>query len=295
MTLSRRELLAGAVALPALAKIGDETSSRVVAHTYIFSQELQKKNKKVAGSQDEIFGTLAKAGFTQVELTSEFFAKDAQAGTIAAMRKYNMQVPMVYFGGPMHDKEGSVNSYQNAIAIAEKVRNLGVKAINTNPDPKPKRAAKTMDEMRIEADCLNRIAITLTKANMQLFLHHHDAEMQNGAAEFKYLVAKTDPSLVKLCIDVHWAFRGGENPMNILKAAGTRLASVHLRNSAKGIWTESLGDGDVDYRAVAKYLKTAKLKPYLVVELAYDPTTQVTRDLTSNLKLGREYVEKVFA
>jgi inosose dehydratase len=294
VSLSRRELLAGAIALPALPKTGDHLASRLVAQTYIFIQELQKKNNKLAGSQDEIFGTLAKAGFTQAELMSEFFAQDATAGTLAAVKKYNVQVPIVYFGGPMHDKEASVNTYQKAVALTERVRRFGVKAINTNPAPKPRRAAKTTGEMRIEADCLNRIATTLAKANMNLFLHHHDAEMQNAAAEFKYLALKTDASLVKLCIDTHWAFRGGEKPMNILKIAGNRVASLHLRNSHKGIWSETLGDGDVDYRAVAKYLKTARLKPYLVVELAYDPSTQVTRDLAANLKLAREYAEKVF-
>jgi inosose dehydratase len=283
------------VGLPALVKAADETSGRVVAQTYIFMQDLQKKNKKIAGSQDEIFSTVAKAGFNQVELMSEFFTKDAAAGTLAALKKYNLQVPIVYFGGPMHSKEGSHNTYQDAVSLAERVRSIGVKAINTNPNPKPMRAGKTMDEMRIEADCLNRIATTIAKANLQLFLHHHDVELQNGAAEFKYLLLKTDLSLVKSCIDMHWAYRGGDNPMNILKLAGNRVASVHLRNSTKGVWSETLGDGDVDYRAIAKYLKTAKLKPYLVVELAYDAPTPITRDLASNLRMAREYTEKVFA
>ena len=294
MTLTRREILAGAVALPALAKTGDETSSRILSQTYIFIQDLQKKNKKLAGAQDEIFGTLAKAGFTQVELMSEFFAKDAAGGTIAAMRKYNIQVPVVYFSGPMHENATWMNTYQEALALAERVRSLGVKAINASPNPKPKRAGKTTDELRTQAECLNRIATTLNKANIELMVHNHDLEVQNGAGELKYLVFKTEPSLVKFCVDVHWAFRAGENPLNVLKIPANRVASVHLRNSVKGVWTEAVGDGDVDYRGVAKYLKTAKLKPYLVVELAYEPSTQITHDLTTDLKTSREYAEKIF-
>ena len=38
-----------------------------------------------------------------------------------------------------------------------------------------------------------------------------------------------------------------------------------------------------------------KIEPLLVVELAYHPETTVSRSLLDNLRMGREYAERVFA
>ena len=49
--------------------------------------------------------------------------------------------------------------------------------------------------------------------------------------------------------------RGGQDPMTILREAGKRIASLHVRNARNGVWLEELSDGDVDYREVALWLK----------------------------------------
>ena len=57
-------------------------------------------------------------------------------------------------------------------------------------------------------------------------------------------------------------------------------------------WTR--GNGDIDYRQVAAYLKQSGLRPLLVVELAYKKETAVTRSLEEDLQLSRKYAERVF-
>jgi sugar phosphate isomerase/epimerase len=57
---------------------------------------------------------------------------------------------------------------------------------------------------------------------------------------------------------------------------------------------EDLADGDVDYHEIADYLKQIGYSGYLVVELAYEKGTKVTRPLEEDLRLSRLYAEQVF-
>jgi sugar phosphate isomerase/epimerase len=57
---------------------------------------------------------------------------------------------------------------------------------------------------------------------------------------------------------------------------------------------EDFGDGDIDYRAVARHLRSAGFTGYLSVELAWDRETPVTRPLEESLRISREYAERVF-
>ncbi len=82
--------------------------------------------------------------------------------------------------------------------------------------------------------------------------------------------------------------------MTLLAECASRLGALHLRNSRKGVWLEEFGDGDIDYRQVAAYLKKIGFRGYLVVELAYDKNTEITRPLVESLRLSRKYAEEVF-
>jgi hydroxypyruvate isomerase len=57
---------------------------------------------------------------------------------------------------------------------------------------------------------------------------------------------------------------------------------------------EDFNDGNVNYRVVADYLKEIAYQGYLVVELAYEDRTKVTRSLEEDLRLSRLYTEKTF-
>jgi sugar phosphate isomerase/epimerase len=60
------------------------------------------------------------------------------------------------------------------------------------------------------------------------------------------------------------------------------------------VWTETFGDGDMDYRPIAAYLKGSGYSGYLMVELAYEKDTQVTRPLEEDLRISRDYAQKMF-
>ena len=129
---------------------------------------------------------------------------------------------------------------------------------------------------------------------MRLMLHQHDPDMAEGAREWRSNLHQTDSKLMWFCVDVHWVYRGKQDPMELLKEAGKRIANLHVRNSVNSVWSESLADGDVDYRAVEKFLESIQYQGLIAVELAYEKDTNPTRPLEEDLKISRQYAEKVF-
>jgi inosose dehydratase len=192
----------------------------------------------------------------------------------------------------MHDPDAAAKSVANVLALAASAAQAGTVAIDINPDPIGRE--KTNEELTVQAENMNRLGEALRKREQRLFVHHHIPEMANSAREWRHILQHTDPALVWLTVDTHWAYRGGQDWMGIVREAGKRLASLHLRNSSGGVWSESFGEGDLDYSKLANYLREAGLHPYLVVELAYESKTPHTRSLTENLRLGREYAQRVF-
>jgi sugar phosphate isomerase/epimerase len=141
---------------------------------------------------------------------------------------------------------------------------------------------------------LNRLGQDLAQDGVGLMFHHTQAEMQEDAREWRYLLAHTEPGLVSCCLDVDWATRAGLNPLSLIDTAGPRLRNVHLRNPRMGVNQELLGGGDIDMSRIARLLRQMRYDGFLVVELLYDTNTKRQRGLTEDLSLSRWYMQEIF-
>jgi len=291
---SRREFLAGMAAAGGLQAARSGYEPKLLLQPYVWTQQLQKEKVPLAEGLDRVFGSASRAGYKRLEIQDLFIAPAARERTTALLSQYNLDVDVVYAGGTFHDAEAAERSIAQILTVADAAKDLHCQWINTNCNPKKGKESKTDHELATEAANLNRLGQHLKERGMRLMLHQHDPDMAEGAREWRSNLHHTDPKLLWFCVDVHWVFRGKQQPMELLKEAGQRIASLHLRNSVNGVWSESLGDGDVDYRAVAKFLQQIKYKGFLAVELAYEKDTNPTRPLEEDLKISREYAEKVF-
>ena len=88
--------------------------------------------------------------------------------------------------------------------------------------------------------------------------------------------------------------RGGVDPLSLIKEYPDRIESLHLRNSKDGIWTEAFCEGDIDHSKMSQLLRDIGFSGWLIVELAYEEKTVITRTLQENALLSREYVREVF-
>jgi sugar phosphate isomerase/epimerase len=292
MFLNRREfLIAGSCAVLSSAAPG---SSRMSVEAYIFQQYASRQHKKLGDVLDEAFSMTRKAGFRNIELNQEFFAPELRDRTLALLRSNNLAMPSVYVGGAMHETALADKTSQRALEIGAICKPFGCKAIVNNPDPLAGGAEKTDSDLKIETESLNRMGRVLRGEGFHLRVHHHTPEMVDNAREWRYILHHTDPKYVSLCMDLDWVHQGGQDPLTLLREAGTRVEEIHVRNSKNKLWLEAVEDGDVDYRKIAAYLEQSGLKPLIVVELAYRPNTVVTRPLEEDLRLSRIYTEKVF-
>ncbi len=292
--MNRRQLMLLAAASPLVR--ADNQSTRIACQCYVFEQQYGEKKQKTIDNVDEILSTVSGAGYRAVELTSTYFPPEKTAESLALLDKHNLALPIAYIGGPMHDDRWQ-ETYARTLAYADRLKShKGLEAISFNCDPKPKSEAKTDAELETEAQALEKLGADLKNRGLRLLVRARmRLEMANHAREWRYFFHHTSAENVGICLDTHWVYRGGENGIDILKEAGTRIGDVHLRNSVNGTWLEEFSAGDVDYSAVAAELKKQHYQGWLTVELAWDPQTQKTRSLAEDLKRSREYTERVFA
>lgn len=261
---------------------------------YIWIQNFASRKVALAAGEDEALREMHQAGYPRVELTANFFDPEVRENTRELLAKYALNPESVYAGTTLHEVQAAEASIQTVVELAKFFQPLGTRIIVTNPSPKPNQERKSDDELKTQAQYVNQLGAAVQRQGMKLLLHHHTPELRDHAREWWYELQHTDPKLAGCCVDVHWAYRGGQEVMPFLQRVGTRIESLHLRNSLQGVWMEDFGPGDVDYTPVAAYLHRINYRGFLVVELAYEKSTVITGSLEEDLLSSRIYTEKVF-
>lgn len=293
--ISRRSWLAGLCAAPA-ASAARGYDPVFAGQPYVWTQYYAREKQSFTDHFADVLKSFSSAGYSTVELLPAFFDARFIERTVGLLRQYKLKAPVLYHGGVMHTREGADKTILTICELARRTKKASVAldAINFNPDPLPGKAPKSDAQLKAQAQGVNRLAAELKKQNVRLFIHQHDPEMKNGAREWRHILANTDEKLVRFCLDTHWVYRGGMDVQTLVRECAPRLGSLHLRNSKNGVWLEDFTAGDIDYPAIARFLKQEGFRGYLVVELAWDKETEITRPLESNLRRSLEYAKEVF-
>jgi inosose dehydratase len=269
------------------------TVSIATAQMYIWSQTFHREGRDLEAGMSEVLGEVAAAGYQGVEgwLTS-CATEEAADRFRGLLEQHGLQLTSLYTGGCYYDEDRAQQSFAALLPAAEQAAGIGCPALCMNPDVKRER--KSDAELRIQADWLNRVGQALKELGMGLWIHNHDPEMRDAGRELRSNLDRTDPGLVGFCADIHWIYRGGGNVFEYLERYGSRLGSLHMRNSTAGVWSETLGDGDLDYRAIAARVADQQFNGPLIVELAIENGTPRTRPVVENMRQSRQYLREVF-
>jgi inosose dehydratase len=298
--LSDMARLAGATLVSPRVLLGGNKASaghyapKLSVEVYIWIQHLESEKKTLAEGVEEVLASFHGAGYRRVELNQDFFQPALRERTLALLAKYKLTPETIYAGTTLHKAAAAERSVKEVVELGRLLKASGTRVIVTNPSPKRGQAPKTKEELDTQAKYVDQLGAELHQQGMKLALHHHTPELVEHAREWRHLLQHTNPRRVYCCVDVHWAYRGGQEVMSFIRETGDRLVELHLRNSKQGVWTEDFGPGDIDYQKVADYLRGISFNGYLVVELAYEKDTQITRSLDEDLRLSRQYTEKVF-
>lgn len=232
----------------------------------------------------------------------EPFGENAEAVRRAAKlaEEAGLATPSMYAGGILHD-EGAAAIVEGIVEAARAARDHGTRVVVVNPNPirwgGPEN--KSDAQLRTQAAHLQRLGERLRDLGLALAYHTHDPEMRAAAREFHHMLVATDPAVVKLCFDAHWIYRGAEDSnvamLDIARLYGDRVVHMHLRQSHGGVWSETIGDGDVDYPALVEVLRERGARPLLVLERAIEKGTPSTMPWEDAERRSLAYLRDAFA
>jgi len=271
---------------------------RVACSQYPWLVFYQREGKDFNKSLDAGLAEVAKSGADGFE---PMIGSPQQVDEMAPLlKKHGLEMRSFYINSVLHQAEEVDTSIAQIVAAAEKAKRAGARIIVTNPSPIRWGGPENKDDaqLRVQATALDKLGGQLKSLGLTLAYHNHDIELRNAAREFHHMMVGTDPQNVTLCLDAHWVYRGAGNSavalFDVLKLYGPRISELHLRQSAKNVWTETFGAGDIDYPALAKYLRSIGVQPHLVLEQAPENGTPKTMDAVESHRRGIEHARGVF-
>lgn len=260
----------------------------VGAHPWVYAAK--EPQNDIYPILDRIFADMSAAGMDGVELIHTAFRPDGAADRIADLsQRHSLPVIGTSFGGQMWDRSAHAEVLSDAELVVTRMGQIGGRTLGTSVGNTPE--PKTADQLDAQADVLREI-IAICEANgVVLNLHNHTYEVENNLHDLGGTLERIPD--VKLGPDLNWLLRGGVDPVGFIRQYGSQIVFLHLRDQyADGKWSESLGEGDMDYAAIGDALRSVGFAGDAAVELAHERDFELTRPLGESLRMSRECVRE---
>ena len=216
---------------------------------------------------------LADIGYKEIESypgqKGHYFGMEA--AEFAKMTKdLGLNLVSSHFGsGSPDDKPGDwhrATMLHNFDQLAAKAAETGQQYITCSSLSESLR--KTKDDLKRTADLFNQTGEKAKKAGLQFAYHNHafEFDQEGDVMMYDYLLANTDPELVKYELDLFWVTAAGKDPVAYLEKYPNRFPLCHVKDMDKQDKTRNteVGTGSIDYQKVLKAAKDNGMKHYLV-------------------------------
>lgn len=153
-----------------------------------------------------------------------------------------------------------------------------------------KEYRNTLDDYRVLAEKLNNAGKLIKEAGLQFAYHNHDFEfipMENGQHGYGIILNNTDKDLVKLELDLYWATRAKQDPVQLFERDPGRFVMWHVKDMDKnsGSFTE-VGTGVIDFKRIFAKQERSGLQHIFVEQ------DIVAGDLLKSIEQSFKYVKK---
>jgi sugar phosphate isomerase/epimerase len=114
---------------------------------------------------------------------------------------------------------------------------------------------RTQEGIRVLAPRLDTIGRQCREHGITFGYHNHDFEFTRVGAIYliDFLLQNTDPSLVKIELDVYWAAYAGVDPVSYLQVLADRVILVHLKDMAADRSMTEVGKGILDMLQICAF------------------------------------------
>lgn len=125
----------------------------------------------------------------------------------------------------------------------------------------------TLDEIKTAVEVFSRSGEACKKNGVQFAYHNHVTEFDNvdGVRPFDYILNHTDKDLVKMELDLAWATKAKQDPVQLFKLHPGRYPLWHVKDLDKEkLEPAEVGSGVVDFKRIFANAKESGMKYFFV-------------------------------
>jgi sugar phosphate isomerase/epimerase len=184
--------------------------------------------------------------------------------------KRNLHVITISFNGPAHDPARRAEVIANAKKAMGFLKGFGASRLVVFS---PSRAGGVSDEkFKTMCECYNQLGEVAGEMGFRAGLHNHLGQMVQDTAEVDRCMAMTDPKLFSFSPDTAHLFLAKVPVAETLLKYKDRLMLLDYKDAkfASANFKENifdLGDGDIDFPACHRVLKSIAYKGWICVDL----------------------------
>jgi sugar phosphate isomerase/epimerase len=153
------------------------------------------------------------------------------------------------------------NLMDNSQELIDTVAEGGIKYIVCANIP-----VTTADEIKQAAVVLQRAGEQAKKAGLQLVYHNHANEFGNtdGIVAYDYFLSQVNADILKMELDLGWAFKAGKNPVDIFNQNPGRFPLWHVKDMTAAGDIVAFGEGVYDFKATFNSAKKAGMEYFFI-------------------------------
>ena len=286
--LAGSALLAGPLNGYALSSFSKK-KIKISGHIWIYASKFPPKWDSTPVIE-QAFSDFKYAGLDGMELMEVNLRHDDSVANLSAMvKKYQVPITGASYGAAMWDSSKRQEILADAEVVLNRLHQLNGKTLGISVGDAGR--IKTELELDAQAEVLIQLMKLCSKYEIAPNLHNHTYEVQNGMHDLKGTLARI-PN-ISLGPDLNWLVRGGVDPVEFIHTYGKQITYMHLRDQAAGgKWTETLGAGDTDFKAIANALNNINYRGRAAIELAFD--SPPIHPLKDDWKDSLQYVKATF-
>ncbi|WBB69017.1 sugar phosphate isomerase/epimerase [Micromonospora sp. WMMD812] len=143
---------------------------------------------------------------------------------------------------------------------------------------------------------LNRAGRLAERAGLEFGYHNHQLEfvpLSDGSTGFDVLTGETDPRLVHFELDLFWAWRGAQDPVDVIRAHRGRIRQVHVKDMDTNASFADLGDGLIDFGRIFAHEREAGIEEYIVERDDAGTPPRSPADALDTARVGFDYLASI--
>ena len=263
------------------------------AHLWVYASKFSP-NWDCTPILETVFSDLSYAGISGLELMEgQLRHNDSVERINGLIKKHQLPVSGSSYGVGfnMWDKSQHKAIMEDIKIVVPRLGEVGGKTFGISVGGKD--GIKTEAELDAQADLLKKIRVICEDNGIVANLHNHTYEVENNMHDLKGSLARIPD--FKLGPDLNWLIRAGVDPVDFITTYGKQIEYLHIRDQYNdGTWTEYVGQGDTDFKAIAAALKAQDFSGQVAIELAFPNDFTPINELKQDWKMSREFIQKTF-